>query len=587
MQHTFHIHIMGLVQGVGFRPFVCKLAAEMGIYGWVNNTTDGVHIEFTANKNIATVFYNQITNHPPVNAIITKHFIEEVTPKIYNEFLIKQSSVHKKTDILLTPDIAICEECKHEIQSVENKRYHYPFTTCLNCGPRYSITNSLPYDRENTTMDYLNMCDACADEYSNIYNRRHYSQTNSCKDCSIQMHLYSSKENEVICSDGEKINRFIQYLHEGKILAVKGVGGYLLLCDATNESTILTLRERKQRPSKPLALLYANIEMADADVHLQNCEIEALKSKAAPIVLCIAKAFSGNNICAEAIASGLDKIGVMLPYAPLLYLIAEQFGKPLVATSANISGSPIIYKDEEALDNLFDVADYILTYDRAIVTPQDDSVLQFTKNEQKIILRRSRGLAPNYFPNPFESLNENILATGGELKSAFAFQQKSNLYISQFLGDQATIESQDAFEHTLQHFISLLNTQPQKIIVDKHPAYSVSHLGKEFSIKNNIEYIEVQHHQAHVGAVLAENNLLNSCDPILGFAWDGTGYGDDAYIWGSELFVYHEYAMKRIGHLSYFSQIVGDKMSKEPRLSALSLLKEFPCWSCLCSKIFF
>jgi len=351
----------------------------------------------------------------------------------------------------------------------------------------------------------------------------------------------------------------------------------LLICDATNEQAILLLRKRKRRPSKPLALLYASIEMAKADVELRAIEMEALKSKAAPVVLCKRKVVSQNNICADAIASGLDKIGLMLPSTPLLSLLADKIKRPLVATSGNISGSPVVYKDADALDNLFDIADYILTFDRDIVTPQDDSVIQFNEHEQRIVLRRSRGLAPNYFPNPFLHTAQNILACGGEFKSAFAYLNQSNLYVSQFLGDQSTIESQESYRETVSHLTGLLQSKPEKIIVDKHPQYFVSAGGKELAHALHIEApLQVQHHKAHFAAVLAENNLITIQEPVLGFIWDGTGYGDDQQIWGSESFLYQDYTINRLSHLQYFPLLIGDKMSKEPRLSALSLLKYFP-----------
>lgn len=577
MQHTYHIHINGLVQGVGFRPFVCRLAEEMNITGWVSNTNNGVHIEITATADVVTLFYHQLTTNPPVNAVITQHQIKQIDSKEFVGFTIMQSSSECDPDLLLTPDIAICNQCKHEINNTDNKRLGYAFTTCLNCGPRYSITHTLPYDRVNTTMANLQMCEECSSEYNNIKNRRHYSQTNSCKHCAINMHLYHSKDRRVDCKDDEMTDVVVNQFKQGKILAIKGVGGYLLMCDATNEAAILTLRDRKQRPAKPFALLYADIELASADVQLRPFEIDALKSKAAPIVLCRTKSFSGNGICKNIIAPDLDKIGLMLPYTPLLCLIADKFSKPLIATSGNISGSPILYKDKDALEYLFDVADFVLTYDREIVAPQDDSVIQFSDRGQKIVLRRSRGLAPNYFPNPFKEVHESILATGGELKSAFAFLNKKNLYISQYLGDQGTIESQESFSNTLNHFYHLLKSQPKQIVVDKHPAYFVSQLGRDIASKENYNAVfEVQHHKAHFGAVLAENNLLHIKEPVLGIIWDGTGYGEDDQIWGSEIFIYQNNEIDRVGHLAYFPQLLGDKMSKEPRLSALSILKKFP-----------
>ncbi|MDE3234486.1 MAG: carbamoyltransferase HypF [Bacteroidota bacterium] len=575
--HTYHIHIKGLVQGVGFRPYVCRIAEAMHLTGWVNNTTDGVHVEITTDESTAYLFYHQITAHPPANALITSHVIKEVSLKKYAAFTIADSTAKHGTDLLLTPDIAVCPDCLNEINDNANRRHGYAFTTCLNCGPRYSIIQSLPYDRINTTMASLAMCNTCTEEYHNIYNRRHYSQTNSCPNCAIHLHVYISSTQETKIEQEKIIPGVVQSLCNGKIIAMKGIGGYLLLCDATSENTILQLRERKHRPAKPFAVLYADITMASADVQLRPSEIEALKSKAAPIVLCKKKSHPENNIAIRVIAPGLDKIGVVLPYAPLLYLLSHRFGKPLIATSANISGSPILYTDEQALENLFDIADEVITYDRTIVMPQDDSVLQFTERGQKIILRRSRGLSPNYYPHPFPITKETIWATGGELKSAFAIQHHDQLYVSQFLGDQGTVESQESYTLTADHLFALLQIQPQKIIVDAHPAYAVTLAGTALAEKLHLQKpMVVQHHKAHFAAVLAENNLLQTQQPVLGFVWDGTGYGEDNNIWGSEVFVYQHHQIKRVAHLKYFPQLIGDKMSKEPRLSALSLLQHFP-----------
>jgi hydrogenase maturation protein HypF len=310
---------------------------------------------------------------------------------------------------------------------------------------------------------------------------------------------------------------------------------------------------------------------------LRTAEEEALLDKSAPIVLCKNKRISENKICTDAIAPGLDKTGILLPYSPLLSLLSALYANPLIATSGNISGSPIIYDDTTALMHLFETTDLILSYDREIIVPQDDSVLQFNENGQKIILRRSRGTAPNYFPNPFTQHMQTILATGAELKAAFALLSKKNLYISQYLGNQETIESQENYTSTLQHMLQLLHTKPDIIITDKHPGYHVAAYGRAFAAENQLtDIFEVQHHKAHFGAVLAEHNLLDTHEPVLGFIWDGTGYGDDGQIWGSEVFSFHKNEMERLAHLNYFPQLLADKMSSEPRLSALSLLKDFP-----------
>ncbi|MBK6936492.1 MAG: carbamoyltransferase HypF [Chitinophagaceae bacterium] len=317
--------------------------------------------------------------------------------------------------------------------------------------PRYSIVTGLPYDRENTTMSDLEMCSSCQAEYNNIHNRRHYSQTNSCPDCSIPIHLYDNNGVE-ISNDAESILLIVnESLRHGHILAVKGIGGYLLLCDATKQFSVITLRNRKQRPAKPFAVMYPSIEMMEEDLNITAKEREALLGKIAPIVLCKLKGDPSTGLCAGAIAPGLDKIGAVLPYTPLLALIMEQWNKPLIATSGNLSGSPIVYTDEDALLWLTEYADFILSFERDIVAPQDDSVMQFAeKSQQPIIIRRSRGLAPNYFPSPFSDTG-NILAMGAELKSAFALTANNNLYISQFLGDQANFESQISFNNTLSH----------------------------------------------------------------------------------------------------------------------------------------
>ena len=569
---TYHIHITGIVQGVGFRPLVCKLALDKGLKGWVCNDNDGVHIEFNAgNDDTAGSFYKEILNAPPVNAIIQKHSIYLTDPKDFITFEIVTSKNKSYPDLLLTPDIAICEDCKKEIESSDNKRFRYAFTTCLNCGPRYSITKSLPYDRENATMSHLVMCDGCDREYNDIYDRRHYSQTNSCPECEVPIHLYDNNRNELSNDSNEILRLTNGFLERGKILAVKGIGGYLLMCDATNTESVKTLRGRKHRPAKPFAVMYDTVEDIAQDVFTDEAEKQALLSKEAPIVLCKLREEFSSGIAVDEITKGLDKLGVFLPYSPLLKLITSNFKKPLIATSGNLSGSPIIYKDEDALQWLGAFADYIITFEREIVAPQDDSVVQFTKSGRRIVLRRSRGLAPNYIPNPF-NMSKPILAMGAELKSAFALVDQNNLYISQFLGDQQSFESNESYKATLNHLQNLLKISPAKIIVDKHPHYNVSNYGREIAASNQIPIIEVQHHIAHFAAVLAENDLMQSAEKVLGIIWDGTGYGDDGQIWGGEFFLFDEGRFSRIAHLNYFPQLLGDKMSLEPRVSALALL---------------
>ena len=572
--HTYTIHINGLVQGVGFRPHVYRIAKRLNLNGWVNNSSDGVYIQVNANKDDAAIFFNSIINEAPINSIITQKSIFQSKDCKFQDFTINESSGNNIPNILVTPDYAICENCKSEIDKASDKRHSYPFTTCLQCGPRYSIVKNLPYDRQHTTMNELQMCQRCENEYSNVNDRRYYSQTNTCPECKIPMHLFKSSNVCINHNNESIISNIINAITEGKIVAIKNTGGYILVCDATNKESIQTLRLRKRRPSKPLAVLYPNIQMMKADVMLRQIEIDALESSVAPIVVCKLNTLTNSDLAANDIAPNLDKLGVMLPNSPLLYILSSQLNKPLIATSGNISSAPIIYKDVDALENLFDIADLVLTYDRDIVTPQDDSVILFTEKNQKIIIRRSRGLAPNYFPSLLEINNECILATGGELKSAFAFSHQQNLYISQFLGDQSSLDAQEAYSETFKHFHKLLKSLPEIVLIDKHPNYFVSNAGKEIASTKNVSTYSIQHHKAHFASVLAEHHLLNNKSNILGFVWDGTGYGEDGQIWGSELFSFYNGAMNRMEHLNYFPVLLGDKMSKEPRLSALSILSK-------------
>lgn len=577
--NTWHIHIAGLVQGVGFRPFVCRVARERGLPGWVRNSPDGIHIEFNATEDQACNLYRHICACPPQGAVIVHHHLRRAEHRQYHSFDIAQSDAAGTPDNLIPPDTAPCSECLRELTDPANRRYRYPFITCTHCGPRYSILTTLPFDRSNTSMAGLVPCAECSAEYRHDDNIRYHSQTNSCRDCAIPMHLFDPSGNAVSHDPEVILGHVRQALEAGHIVAVKGVGGYLLLCDATNNSAIRMLRERKHRPFKPLALLYANIDRALADADLLPFEIDALLSPVRPIVLCTPRRHPANKLAAETIAPNMDRLGIMLPASPLLYLIASDFGRPLVATSANISGIPILFKDQHALHQLAGIADHILTYDREIATPEDDSVVTFTRDGQCIILRRGRGLAPGYFPRPavFDSLSGRpTLGMGADLKSAFALSNGNNLYISQYLGDQGKLEACEIFKDTVSHFFHLFKTQPRLLLVDSHPGFQVSQLAHSLSHIHSIPVIPVQHHKAHFAAVMAENDLPAGDEPVLGIVWDGAGYGDDGHIWGGEVFSFSAGIMTRLAWLDYFPQLLGDKMNREPRLSALALLHSFP-----------
>ncbi len=571
---TWHIHIKGQVQGVGFRPFVYRLAKEHNLCGWVCNTIDGLHIEINACRKKALFFYEEILIKAPPLATVTDHRIDLAKSQSYTDFQIIHSKNQGDVNLLLTPDFSVCENCSKELLTQNNRRFHYPFITCTNCGPRFSITRHLPYDRERTTMDRFQLCSACKKEYHDPENRRYFSQTNSCPVCTIELSLVDADQN-MLARQAEKCIKFVtKKWHHGKIVAIKGIGGYLLTCDAYNTSAIVNLRKRKHRPRKPFAVMYPNLETLSEQVHLQDDEKLALTSTEAPIVILENLSNNRSLYTTDLLAPGLDCLGVMLPYTPLYKLLLKEFGKPIVATSANVSNSPIIFQDEKALTDLSEIADYFLINNREIVVPQDDSVIKFSRrHRQKIILRRSRGIAPNHIQPELALPKENILSTGAMLKSTFTFHHQGNTFISQYLGDLESFDTQESYRQTINHFFRLFDGLPQVILTDKHPQYFSTIFGEQLAKTLEIPIEKIQHHIAHFAAGLGEHNLLHSDEPVLGIIWDGTGLGDDRHIWGGEFFQYKNYEFSRYFHLSYFDLIQGDKMSREPRLSALST-----CW---------
>lgn len=568
---TWHIHIKGQVQGVGFRPFVYRLARENELKGWVCNTNDGVHIQINATREKAHYFYDEILKNAPQLAVISNHKITQIEHQYFPDFKIIQSKNEGEANLLLTPDFAMCEDCRKELISEKNLRKNYPFTTCTNCGPRFSITRQLPYDRETTSMESFQFCPDCEKEYNDPTDRRYYSQTNSCPDCAIQLTLYDSNQNILNQNPDECIDLIVQKWREGKIVALKGIGGYLLTCDANNKLTIKELRKRKHRPTKPFAVMYPNLETISEHFHLHDDEKSALTSMEAPIVILNDFRDSKTLQNIHSLTPNLDCLGVMLPYAPLYELLLRKFGKPIVATSGNVSNSPIIFQDEKALSDLSKIADYILVNNREIVVPQDDSVLKFSpKHRQKIILRRSRGLAPSYVNPELKLPKRNVLSTGAMLKSTFTFHHRENTFISQYLGDLESFDTQENYRHTLNHFFRLFASHPEIILADKHPKYFSTVYGNKLASELNIPIEKIQHHIAHFGAALGGHSLINSNEPILGIIWDGTGFGNDGNIWGGEFFKFENHEFSRCFHMGYFDFILGDKMPKEPRISALS-----------------
>jgi hydrogenase maturation protein HypF len=568
---TWYIHITGIVQGVGFRPFVYKLARNMKISGWVKNDVDGVRITICCHKDTAVQFYQKILSDAPIHAMIYSSSIIETSHLEFPDFRIVQDTDGENTSIHLAPDFAICERCKKELADPGNRRYHYPFITCSDCGPRYSITRAVPFDRAQTEMSAFRMCPNCQSEYDNPSNRRFYAQTTSCNDCGVKPTLHTAKDVALYVDNQLIVKAVAGGWTEGKIIAIKGVGGYLITCSAANREAIKALRSRKKRPDKPFALMYPSTKLS-ADFNLIQKEKEEFSGAISPIVLVqksLKKTFT------EGICDGLDRVGVMIPYAPLFQLLLSEFGEPIVATSGNISNSPIVFQDEKALDELFDIADFVLTYNRKIVVPQDDSVVVYSSYYHKrIILRRSRGMSPSFFSQKKDYSLNSALAMGAQLKSTFTILHHGNIYISQYLGDLENYDAEQNYEQTLLHQINLLDLDPDLIIVDLHQGYSSSEKGLQTAATYNLPVLKVQHHLAHFSALLGEHTLSDTGKRILGVIWDGTGLGSDNNVWGGEFFTYHDHRFERIDHLPYFDHIAGDKMAREPRLAALSLCSD-------------
>lgn len=568
---TYNIHLNGIVQGVGFRPYVYRTAISFGVKGFVRNDLNGVFIIVSGEKDNLKKFYDFLLQNMPKEANIITKTIKESAYRAYKDFKIESS----KTDTIqinkpfIAPDFAMCDKCKSELYNPYNRRFQYPFITCTDCGPRYSIIQSLPFDRANTSMADLKLCKTCINEYFSPTDRRFYSQTNSCNDCGIKIKLYDSFGKMASDQDSTILEQVSQLINKGYIIAVKGIGGFLLVCDATNEQAIKTLRERKQRPTKPFAIIYPDIRSIEYDYAVSEAEKELLTSEIAPIVL-LHKKKNSYNIASEVIAPGLSKIGVFLPYAPLLELILSKFGKPIIATSANISGSNIIYENEQALTQLSIIADYILVHNRDITMPQDDSVIQISKETNtKIILRTGRGLSPVYFSIDNNSLD--AIGYGSLLKSSICLSSHNQIYVSQYLGNTTNFDSQENYKDVANKLLQLLMIKPTTLACDNHPNYFSTYLAEQQAKVHQIPLIKIQHHKAHFFAILGEYQLLH--ERVLGVIWDGTGLGEDYHIWGGEFFVYENYDIKREAHIEYTTNILGDKMAKEPRLSALSFFK--------------
>jgi len=574
---TTEIHISGRVQGVGFRPFIFNLAEEFGLKGYVSNDELGVIIVCQGEN--SEQFFKEIHHRKPKSSEIIFSEIKKIqTAEIFDRFFIKPTEKNIVVDIPLTPDFATCESCETELFDEKNPRYFYPFTTCTQCGPRYSITKKFPFERENTAIEVFKMCPNCLAEYKNPDDVRFHSQTNSCPNCGIQIWLKDNQGNEFKGSNKEIFEKLAEELSQGKIVALKNTAGYLLMCDATNSEAVSELRKRKRRPTKPFAVLFSGISTMKEYLEISELQIQHFKSSESPII--VTKIKDKKDLAIDEISPNMNSVGAMFPYSGTLKLVSKTFGKPLIATSGNFHGSPICSTTEEAEQILGKIADYFLHNTLEIQHPQDDSVIKFSpKHHQKIVFRRSRGFAPNYFfAEELSELNKEknkILSLGGDLKNTFAIVPNNHVYISEYIGDLANFETYERFENTVKSYQKIFNFQPEIILKDLHLKYENQNIISKFSKKSaqsaqSARVEEIQHHKAHFASILGEKKLWKKYK-VLGIIWDGIGFGTSTEIWGGEFFLFENQKMERVAQLENFAWILGDKMSKTPKISALSI----------------
>jgi len=563
---TYRIAINGTVQGVGFRPFIYQLATDLGLHGTVSNGTEGVEIVINANTDTLKVLLQKIKDELPLLASIDTIKTTEIAQKLFTDFQIITTNEEGKRTVRIPPDVSICKECEAELFDPDNRRYGYPFITCTHCGVRYSIIYDLPYDRKNTSMKFFEMCKVCEEEYVNPLDRRYHAQPIGCWECGPQLKL-KIKNEKLEIKQSEIIDKAVEFLLEGNILAVKGVGGYHLICDATNDDAVQKMRERKRRPTKPYAVMVKDMDMAKKLAKISKLEEVLLISKERPIVLLDSKGNHEGYPYSKSVAPNMSRIGLFLPYTPLHLLLLQKLNRPLVATSANITDEPIC-ANRESLKKLKGVYDYVLDHNRDIVNGCDDSVVMAV-NEQQVILRRARGYAPASIKIPFK-LEKNVLALGANQKSTVAIGFDNEVILSPHIGDLDTIESVEYFKKNIETLERIYDFKADIVKHDKHPGYESTKYAQELEISNEkLEIVGVQHHYAHILGVMAEKQIR---DKVLGVAFDGTGYGDDANLWGGEFLVCDYEGYERVAHLYYFKLMGGSKAIKEPKRVALSLL---------------
>ena len=550
-----------MVQGVGFRPFVYQLAAKHNLKGWVCNTSGDVKIEVEGEKSALDRFLKDLEAQAPPLARLEDVSVTNHTPQGYSSFEIRHSVAEEGKYQLVSPDIATCQPCLREVLAPDDRRYRYPFTNCTNCGPRFTIIEDIPYDRPKTTMRSFKMCPLCQREYDDPMDRRFHAQPNACSKCGPTLKLVDGDGNSVRC--GDVLATAARLLNEGRILAVKGLGGFLLACDATNEGAVKLLRERKRRPFKPLAIMVATLEEAKKHCVVSEKEAELLNSSQCPIVLLKRK---GSSSVSPSVAPNLGYLGVMLPYTPLHHVLLRETGLPLVMTSGNLSEEPIAKDNDEALRRLKGIPDYFLMHNRDIYSRYDDSVTIVELDKPQIV-RRARGYAPYPVHLPFRS--RQILACGAELKSTFCLTRDNHAFVSQHIGDLENLETMEHFETTLELYKKLFRIEPEVVAYDMHPEYLSTKYAKSLGEREKLPLVPVQHHHAHIVSCMVENGVA---DKVMGVAFDGTGYGTDGRIWGGEFLIVDYKGFERVGHFEYVPLPGGTVAIERPYRMAMSYL---------------
>jgi hydrogenase maturation protein HypF len=550
---TVEARIRGVVQGVGFRPFVHRLAIRHGLAGWVRNEAGAVRLVAQGAQADVESFLGGLSAELPPLARIDTLEVEETRPRPLDGFRVLASDVAPVGRLPVSPDVAICPSCEAELLDPSNRRYRYPFITCTDCGPRFTVIESMPYDRERSTMRAFAQCPECLREYEDPTNRRYHSETNSCRSCGPSVWLESGSGERVARAETALVEAG-RLLTEGQIVAVRGLGGFHLAVDATSEDAVARLRLRKERDAKPLAVMVRSLAAAERLAYVSEAEAALLTSRERPIVVLRRRP---DAPLAPQIAPGLDSVGVVLAYTPLhLLLSGEVGGRPLVMTSGNVSDEPIATSNEEARLRLGRIADAFLLHDREIVARYDDSVVRVAE-DRAVFLRRSRGYAPMPLPLPVPT-KEPLLAMGPHLKNTFTLAQGDEAYVSQHVGDLENLETLEHFEDALARFEQLFRIDPRWVVCDLHPGYLSTRLAEESGL---VELPAVQHHHAHIAAVLGEHGVS---ERVLGLAFDGTGYGADGHVWGFELLEADLRGYERLAHLRYAPLPGGDLAARAP-----------------------